>query len=170
MSLQQVNLLTEELIPPKQWLTANQLLVTTGVFALGLMAFSGLDSLNLPKLYDIESQVDQRLRDMTAATPSAPIPDPSPIEIAQKMYIACDGCFSVKRKRTAATMPARLNARAMLFMTIIEMPVTTIGRMMIVCTNDWSTSLERLVMKYAQETGMISTAAPRLAQASLIGP
>ena len=56
MSLQQVNLLTEELIPPKQWLTANQLLVTTGVFALGLMAFSGLDSLNLPKLYDIESR------------------------------------------------------------------------------------------------------------------
>jgi hypothetical protein len=67
--------------------------------------------------------------------------------IATKMYIACEDCSSEKRKRTAATMPARLKASARLFSTIIEMPVTTIGMSTIVCTKDWSTSLLRLVMK-----------------------
>ncbi len=67
--------------------------------------------------------------------------------MATNMYIASDGKASENRNRTAATTPARLKASAMLFITIIAMPVTTIGSITIVCRNDWSSLRARLVMK-----------------------
>ncbi len=90
--------------------------------------------------------------------------------MATKMYIASDGNASENRNRTAATTPARLKASAMLLMTIIAMPVTTMGSMTIVCRNDWSSFRARLVMKYTQETGTTAMIEPMIAKNSLIGP
>ena len=43
-------------------------------------------------------------------------------------------------KRTAPAIPASAKASARLFWTMMTIPVTTIGRMMIVLTSDWSYS------------------------------
>ena len=85
------------------------------------------------------------------------------------MYIASEGCARENRNRTAATTPARLNASARLLRTIIAMPETTTGRIMMVCRNDWSIRRARLVMKYTQETGTVRTIAPTQASARRTG-
>jgi hypothetical protein len=52
------------------------------------------------------------------------------------MYTASLLSSSVLRKRTAATIPARLNASARLCFTSTTTPPTTAGRRMSVCTTD----------------------------------
>ena len=58
--------------------------------------------------------------------------------IEPKMYTASPDSLSVFRKRTAATMPARLKARARLSRTTTRIAVTTIGSTMTVWTSEWS--------------------------------
>ena len=68
--------------------------------------------------------------------------------VAGKVHVQQVGIGAVGAgDRTAATTPARLKASARLFRTIIAMPVTTIGRIMMVCRKDWSMRRARLVMK-----------------------
>ena len=80
------------------------------------------------------------IMDTMMATSSALIPAASPTVIAVKMYSACAGRLSENRNLTAATIPARLKARGMLFWTIIAIPATITGRISIVWINDESTS------------------------------
>ena len=75
---------------------------------------------------------------MTIATSMAPTPADRPMPMATSMYRASPVLLSVFRKRTTATMPPRLNARARLLCTRVTRLVTAIGRIMIVSTSDWS--------------------------------
>ena len=50
------------------------------------------------------------------------------------------------------------------------MPVTTTGRIMIVCRKDCPIRLCRLVMKYTHEIGTAKITAPMLAMSSCSGP
>ena len=54
------------------------------------------------------------------------------------MYTASFVSFSVLRNRTAATIAASVKASARLFCTRMTVPATVIGRMITVCTTDWS--------------------------------
>jgi hypothetical protein len=74
--------------------------------------------------------------DRAKATAVAWTPVASPTPIARKMQTASLVSRRVLRKLTAATIPPRLNARAMLFLTRITTPATTTGRMMRVWTTD----------------------------------
>ena len=76
--------------------------------------------------------------DSTVATEMAWIPVANPMPMEPKMYTASPDSLRLLRNRTAATMPARLNARARLSRTTTRMAVTTIGSMITVCTSEWS--------------------------------
>jgi hypothetical protein len=75
----------------------------------------------------------------SACTPAA-----RPRPRARKTYTASRGSLSVLRKRTAATIPARLNARARLFLTTMTMPATTSGSTIIDWTNERSVRSPRV--------------------------
>ena len=77
-------------------------------------------------------------RDITAATLGANTPAATPTARARKMYTASFVSFSVLRNRTAATIAASVKASARLFCTRMTVPATVIGRMITVCTTDWS--------------------------------
>src|SRR6266496_945026 len=66
---------------------------------------------------------------------------------------------TVGAKTPAATPTARANARARLFCTRMTVAPTVIGRMITVCTTDWSYPERRLVSMYTQATGSTSTSA-----------
>src|SRR6266852_3048072 len=66
---------------------------------------------------------------------------------------------TVGEKTPAATPTASVNARAKLFCTRITVAATVMGRMMTVCTTDWSYPERCLVSMYTQETGSTSTSA-----------
>ena len=83
--------------------------------------------------------------------------------VARKTYTASLLSSSVLRKRTAATIPARLNARATLYFTSSTMPATTAGSTTSSCTTDcWYPRLAR-VSWYTQATGSDSSTADRMA-------
>ncbi len=56
-------------------------------------------------------------------------------------------------------MAASVNARARLFCTRITVAATVMGRMMTVCTTDWSYPERCFVSMYTQETGSTSSSA-----------
>ncbi len=83
-----------------------------------------------PMLYFHSSRTTRlNATDITSATSSACTPAERPIPMVRKMYTASRGSLSVLRKRTAATIPARLKASARLFFTTSVIPATTTGRM-----------------------------------------
>ena len=67
--------------------------------------------------------------------------------------------LSVLRNRTAATIAASVNASARLFCTRITVAATVMGKMMTVCTTDWSYPERCLVSMYTHETGSTSSSA-----------
>ena len=75
---------------------------------------------------------------ITAASSIAPIPAASPMPTESRMNNASPELLSEFRKRTAPAIPASEKASARLFWTMITMPVTIIGKTMIVLTSDWS--------------------------------
>ena len=85
--------------------------------------------------------------DRIAATRRTHAPEARPTPMARKTYTASLVSFSVERKRTAATIPARENASARLNWTMKTMPATAMGRMSIACTTDSSYPLRCLVRR-----------------------
>src|SRR2546425_2998963 len=99
------------------------------------------------------------MKDMTAATVGENTPAATPTARARKMYTASFVSLRVLRNRTAATIAASVNARARLFCTRITVADTVMGRMMTVCTTDWSYPDRCLVSMYTHETGSTSSRA-----------
>src|SRR5207253_8328581 len=99
------------------------------------------------------------MSDITAATVGEKTPAATPTARARKMYTASFVSLRVLRNRTAATMAASVNARARLFWIRITVAATVMGRMMTVCTTDWSYPERCLVSMYTQETGSTSSSA-----------
>src|SRR5437016_11263556 len=99
------------------------------------------------------------MSDITAATVGEKTPAATPTARARKMYTASFVSLRVLRNRTAATMAASVNASARLFCTRITVAATVMGRMMTVCTTDWSYPERCLVSMYTHETGSTSSSA-----------
>src|SRR3989449_11453360 len=97
--------------------------------------------------------------DITAATVGANTPAATPTASARKMYTASFVSLRVLRNRTAATIAASVNASARLFCTRITVAATVMGRMMTVCTTDWSYPERCFVSMYTQETGSTRSSA-----------
>ena len=87
---------------------------------------------------DWNSSSVTRLKTMPSvrATDSS-TPDARPMPVATNTKTASLLSSSVVRNRTAATMPARLNASARLYFTITTTPATTTGSRISECTTDW---------------------------------
>ena len=98
--------------------------------------------------------------DERRAIPSLWLPAARPTPIARKTYTASFVSSKVVRNRTAATIPARLKARATLVLTTTTIPVTATGKMISVCTTDWSYPPARPMMMYVQATGTMMASAP----------
>src|SRR6266487_4161307 len=98
-------------------------------------------------------------RDITAATLGANTPAATPTARARKMYTASFVSLRVLRNRTAATIAASVKASARLFCTRITVAATVIGRMMTVCTTDWSYPERCFVIMYTHETGSTTSRA-----------
>lgn len=80
MTTQQVNLLSAELIPPRVWLSARELMIGIGIFTTLLLAYSALQALNLPALKDIEQAAQAQLKKMNTTVAGEP-----PAQIAARI-------------------------------------------------------------------------------------
>src|SRR6266704_4010241 len=99
------------------------------------------------------------MSDITAATVGEKTPAATPTARARKIYTASFVSLRVLRNRTAATIAASVKASARLFCTRITVAATVIGRMMTVCTTDWSYPERCLVITYTHETGSTTSRA-----------
>ena len=81
-----------------------------------------------PKLlFHTPSAMATKTNDARYATVVSWVPAASPMPMAINMYTASIGSSSEVRKRTAATMPAKLNARARLPLTKKTTSVMEVG-------------------------------------------
>ena len=72
MTLQQVNLLTPELLPERTWLSARVMGVAAGLLVFALAGFSGLQSVKVGKLETVRSESAQRLSELNAVRGTQP--------------------------------------------------------------------------------------------------
>ena len=72
MSLQQVNLLTPDLVPAKNWLSVQSMAIVTGVFVVGLLSFSGMQSIKAAKLEQVRSESELKLSELNAVRGTEP--------------------------------------------------------------------------------------------------
>jgi len=77
-----------------------------------------------------------KANDSTTASSTAPMPEDRPMPTDSRMNKASPELLSEFLKRTAPAIPASEKASASEFWTMMTMPVTISGRMMIVLISD----------------------------------